>query len=203
MLPAFWRYLLPMFPETNVHLQDGRGLIEVICGPMFSGKTEELLRRLRRARIANIDLAIFKPDLDTRYGKNRIVSHDANYFPSMPLGHSSDVLRHYGRAKVVALDEVQFFDEGIVEVCSELAKNGIRVIAAGLDMDYLGQPFHPMPKILSIADYVTKLSAICQQCGWPAIHSYRKNADSQQVMLGEKDSYEPRCRKCFHLGDEA
>lgn len=165
---------------------------------MFSGKTEELLRRLRRAKIANIPLAIFKPEVDKRYSEMRIVSHDANYFPSLPLKNASLILKHSGDAQLVAIDEAQFFDEDLLPVLETLATKGVRVIAAGLDMDYLGKPFGVMPQILSVADYITKLNAICMVCGAQATHSYRKTASKETIQLGEKDIYEPRCRKCFH-----
>lgn len=191
-----------MFLEPRIG-DENRGWIEVIAGPMFSGKTEELLRRLRRAKIAGVKMAIFKPHIDIRYGQNKIVSHDANYFPSMPVKSSDEVLKHYGNADLVAIDETQFFDEGIVAVCEEMADNGVRVVCTGLDMDYLGKPFGPMPQILSVANYVTKIHAICMECGYPATHSFRKIKMEEQVVLGERESYEARCRKCFREGMEA
>lgn len=175
-----------------------KGWIEVICGSMFSGKTEELIRRLRRAQIAQQPVEIFKPATDTRYDALDIVSHDNNRIPGAPVSHSSKILTllHTGAA-VVGLDEVQFFDEGLPEVAEQLALRGIRVIAAGLDMDFQGKPFGPMPSLLAKAEYITKLHAICMQCGDIANYSYRKVAGDQQVLLGETDIYEPRCRDCF------
>lgn len=188
-----------MFLEPGIG-SEPRGWIEVIAGPMFSGKTEELLRRLRRAKIAQLKMAIFKPKIDIRYGQNKIVSHDANYFPSLPVSSSADILRNLGEAQLVAIDELQFFDEGIVDVCEELALNGCRVVCTGLDMDYLGKPFGPMPNILAIANYITKIHAICVQCGNPGTHSFRTINDSNRVVLGELESYEARCRSCFNEG---
>jgi thymidine kinase len=185
-----------MFIEPN-HSGEKRGSIEVICGSMFSGKTEELIRRLKRVRIANLRVVAFKPAIDNRYATEKIVSHDTNVVDSMPLTKASDMLLHYHDAEVIGIDEAQFFDMEIAEICDVLAFRGIRVIVAGLDMDYLGKPFGPMPQILAKADYVTKLHAICQQCGGIANYSYRKVANEEQVMLGATDSYEPRCRKCY------
>ncbi|MFN4892565.1 MAG: thymidine kinase [Bacteroidota bacterium] len=185
-----------MFIEPNTSGQR-RGSIEVICGSMFSGKTEELIRRLKRVKIANQQAAIFKPALDTRYDKQQIVSHDTNAIDSKPVEHSRRILELAGTAEVIGIDEAQFFDAELPEVCEELAKKGIRVIIAGLDMDYLGNPFGQMPNLLAIADFVTKLHAICMQCGHLANYSYRKVVDDAQVLLGAKDSYEPRCRSCY------
>lgn len=189
-----------MFLEPHIQTERPRGWIEVICGPMFSGKTEELLRRLRRAKIANMRMAIFKPALDIRYGQNKIVSHDANYFPSLPVKHSDEILKNVGNAQLVALDEVQFFDMQVVEVVEELAVQGRRVICAGLDMDYLGKPFEAIPPLLAVANYITKIQAICVQCGSPATHSFRLVSNDAKVMLGETESYEARCRQCFAEG---
>ncbi|MEN9525252.1 MAG: hypothetical protein RLZZ256_636 [Bacteroidota bacterium] len=185
-----------MFIEPNTSGQR-RGSIEVICGSMFSGKTEELIRRLKRVKIANQQAAIFKPALDTRYDKQQIVSHDTNAIDSKPVEHSRRILELAGTAEVIGIDEAQFFDAELPEVCEELAKKGIRVIIAGLDMDYLGKPFGQMPNLLAKADFVTKLHAICMQCGHIANYSYRKVVDDAQVLLGAKDSYEPRCRSCY------
>lgn len=185
-----------MFIEP--HLKDGgRGWIEVITGSMFSGKTEELIRRLKRVRIANMKAEIFKPAVDVRYDAQNIVSHDASLIQSTPVQHSATILLLSEGVEVVGVDEAQFFDDGIVEVCTKLAMRGTRVIAAGLDMDYLGKPFGPMPQLLAIADYITKVHAICMQCGNIATHSYRKIKNDAQLMLGEKNEYEPRCRHCF------
>ena len=153
---------------------------------MFSGKTEELLRRLRRAKIANQPMAIFKPEIDTRFGEYRIVSHDANYFPSMSIKNSRDIIKNAGDAVLVAIDEAQFFDDELPKVVKELALSGKRVIVAGLDMDYKGNPFGPMPDIMALAEYVTKLSAICVQCGGHATHSFRKSEGDGLILLGEK-----------------
>jgi thymidine kinase len=186
-----------MFIEPN--LTGGRkGWIEVVCGSMFSGKTEELIRRLKRARIANLKVEIFKPAIDTRYDETKVVSHDASSIPSTPIDNSQTILLMAQDVDVVGIDEAQFFDTEIIHVCETLALRGVRVIVAGLDMDYTGKPFGPMPHLLAIADYITKLHAICMRCGSIANISYRKTADSGQVLLGEKDTYEPRCRKCFH-----
>ena len=173
------------------------GSIEVICGPMFSGKTEELLRRLRRARFANQPMAIFKPVIDNRYSELNIVSHDTNFYPSLLISKASDMLKNRGEAMVVAFDEAQFFDESVIEVAEKLALDGVRVIASGLDMDSAGKPFGPVPALMAIADSVLKLNAICAVCGAEAIHSFRKTDHAGTIMVGAKDFYEPRCRKCF------
>jgi thymidine kinase len=173
-----------------------RGWIEVICGSMFSGKTEELIRRLKRVKIANQQVEIFKPMIDTRYDEKKIVSHDTNFIHSTPVAHSSKILELVNNVDVVGIDEAQFFDEGIVKVCEELAFKGTRVIVAGLDMDFQGKPFGQMPNLLAIADYITKLHAICMKCGSIAYVSHRIVANEEQVLLGEKDAYEPRCRIC-------
>lgn len=191
-----------MFLEPYISEENSAGWIEVICGPMFSGKTEELLRRLRRAKIANLRMAIFKPSIDIRYGQNKIVSHDTNYFPSMPVKKAIDILKHAGNAQLVAIDEIQFFDDEIIAICDELANRGKRVICAGLDMDYLGKPFGAMPQILAVADYITKIHAICVQCGRPGTHSFRIINDSETIVLGETESYEARCRSCFKEGEK-
>lgn len=186
-----------MFLEPIIH-GEHRGSIEVICGSMFSGKTEELIRRLKRAIIANLTVEIFKPALDKRYDELRVVSHDANTIHSTPVENSQNILLLTENADVVGIDEAQFFDTGIVSVCETLALKGIRVIVAGLDMDYTGKPFGPMPQLLAIADHITKLHAICVSCGSIANFSYRKIPQGDRVMLGEKDLYEPRCRICYH-----
>ena len=187
-----------MFIEPNI-TGERRGSIEVICGSMFSGKTEELIRRLKRARIANLKVEIFKPGLDTRYDEIRIVSHDTNSIISTPIDNSQKMLLLAQGVDVVGVDEAQFFDPEIANVCDELAFRGVRVIVAGLDMDFLGKPFGQMPFLLAKADYITKLHAICVQCGNIANYSYRKIPNEDQVMLGEKDVYEPRCRRCYKL----
>lgn len=175
-----------------------RGWIEVICGSMFSGKTEELIRRLKRARIANLKVEIFKPALDTRYDETQVVSHDANAIQSTPIDNSQTILLLAQDVDVVGIDEAQFFDNEITTVCETLALRGIRVIIAGLDMDYTGRPFGQMPDLLAIADFITKLHAICVKCGNLANFSFRKTAQDSQVLLGEKETYEPRCRICAH-----
>ena len=178
-----------------------RGWIEVICGSMFSGKTEELIRRLKRVEIANLKVEIFKPSIDMRYDDVKIVSHDANKLQSTPVSNSQTILLLAQDVDVVGIDEAQFFDDQITNVCEQLALKGIRVIVAGLDMDYQGKPFGQMPNLLATADYITKLHAICMKCGNIANVSYRKVAGGGQVLLGEKDLYEPRCRVCAALGD--
>jgi len=184
-----------MFIEQNI-TGERRGWIEVICGSMFSGKTEELIRRLKRAKIANLKIEIYKPAADTRYDVTKIVSHDANAIASTQVANSSEILALAQHAQVVGIDEAQFFDEGIIEVCETLVMQGKRVIVAGLDMDYLGKPFGPMPALLSVADFITKLHAICVQCGHLANVSYRTSNEEGTVVLGEKNNYEPRCRVC-------
>lgn len=187
-----------MFIEPNLK-GERRGWIEVICGSMFSGKTEELIRRLKRVKIANLKVEIFKPAIDTRYDETKIVSHDTNAIHSTPVESSQSILLLAQDVDVVGIDEAQFFDSEITMVCEQLATRGIRVIVAGLDMDYLGKPFGQMPNLLSIADYITKLHAICVKCGNIANISYRKIAEGGQVLLGEKDIYEPRCRHCAQI----
>jgi thymidine kinase len=189
-----------MFIEPNFK-GEKRGWIEVICGSMFSGKTEELIRRLKRVKIANLKAEIFKPAIDVRYDAEKIVSHDASSIHSTPVSSSQNILLLTQDVDVVGIDEAQFFDEGITQVCAQLALKGIRVIVAGLDMDYMGNPFGQMPNLLAIADYITKLHAICQVCGNIANISYRKVNEGGQVLLGEKDVYEPRCRVCSQLGN--
>lgn len=186
-----------MFIEPNIS-GERRGWIEVICGSMFSGKTEELIRRLKRVKIANQKVEIFKPAIDIRYDEVKIVSHDTNTIQSTPIDNSQKILLMANEVDVIGIDEAQFFDEEIANVCDELAYKGIRVIVAGLDMDYLGKPFGQMPFIMAKADYVTKLHAICMQCGNIANYSYRKIPNEDQVMLGATDAYEPRCRKCYN-----
>lgn len=186
-----------MFIEPNTS-GEKRGSIEVICGSMFSGKTEELIRRLKRVKIANQKVEIFKPAIDVRYDEVKIISHDATAIHSTPVDNSQKILLLAEGVEVVGIDEAQFFDAEIATVCDELARRGIRVIVAGLDMDYLGKPFGQMPYIMAKADYVTKLHAICMQCGSIANYSYRKIPNEDQVMLGATDAYEPRCRKCYY-----
>ncbi len=169
----------------------------MIAGSMFSGKTEELIRRLKRAKLANQNVEIFKPKTDTRYSAREVVSHDARAIPSTPVETASSILLLASNVEVVGIDEAQFFDDALVDVCTKLADSGVRVIAAGLDMDYLGKPFGPMPGLLAIAEEVTKVHAICMRCGSLASYSYRIADSDKQVLLGEKDNYEPLCRECF------
>ncbi len=189
-----------MFIEPNFK-GERRGWIEVICGSMFSGKTEELIRRLKRVEIAHLKAEIFKPVIDVRYDEVKIVSHDENKVHSTPVSNSQTILMLAQDVDVVGIDEAQFFDDQITIVCEKLALKGIRVIVAGLDMDYSGKPFGQMPNLLAIADYITKLHAICMKCGNIANVSYRKVSGGAQVLLGEKDIYEPRCRVCATLAD--
>ena len=174
------------------------GWIEVICGSMFSGKTEELIRRMRRAVFANQRVEIFKPQIDVRYSVDEVVSHNSNSIPSTPVESSAQILLMATNVDVVGIDEAQFFYEGIVEVCMALADKGIRVIVAGLDMDYLGKPFGPMPALMARAEHVDKVHAICVRCGNIAQHSHRLTKNDKLVVLGEKDTYEPICRHCFN-----
>ena len=192
--------MLRMFIEPNFK-GERRGWIEVICGSMFSGKTEELIRRLKRVKIAHLKVEIFKPALDTRYDEVDIVSHDTNKINSTPVDSSQNILLLANDIDVVGIDEAQFFDDEIANVCENLALRGMRVIVAGLDMDYLGRPFGQMPNLLAKADYITKLHAICVKCGNIANVSYRKSTQQAQVILGEMDVYEPRCRHCAQLAD--
>jgi thymidine kinase len=174
------------------------GWIEVICGSMFSGKTEELIRRLKRARIASQKVEIFKPEMDTRYDLESVVSHDSSSILATPIQSSSQILLYTNKdVNVVGIDEAQFFDEELPVVCNTLANNGIRVIVAGLDMDYLGKPFGPIPALLATAEYVTKIHAICMKCGDLANYTHRLVSNDRLVVLGEKDLYEPLCRKCY------
>ena len=189
-----------MFLEPHFKGQRS-GWIEVICGSMFSGKTEELIRRLKRAKIAGQKVEIFKPRVDTRYDEVNVVSHDDNSILSTPVEHSTNLLELAEGANVIGIDEAQFFDDNLPAVCQQLALKGIRVIVAGLDMDYRGVPFGPVPDLLAVGEYITKVHAICQHCGNLATHSYRLSADAEQVVLGEKDRYEARCRTCYHMGN--
>jgi thymidine kinase len=178
------------------------GSIEVICGSMFSGKTEELIRRLNRARIARLRVEIFSPKADTRFMDNALVSHNSNSIPSTPVENASSILLLGSDVHVIGIDEAQFFDAELPDVCNILANKGIRVIVAGLDMDFKGRPFGPMPTIMAMAESVTKLHAVCVRCGNPALYSYRLVPDESKILLGEKESYEPRCRICYHIIDE-
>ena len=176
-----------------------KGWIEVICGSMFSGKTEELIRRLKRADFAHQRVEIFKPMIDVRYAAEQVVSHDFHSIRSTPVDSSQSILLLTGDVDVVGIDEAQFFDHNLVSVCKTLADRGIRVVIAGLDMDYLGNPFGPMPQLMATAEYVTKVHAICVRCGDIAHHSHRLTANNKLVLLGEQESYEPLCRHCFNL----
>src|ERR1700760_878680 len=173
------------------------GSIEVICGSMFSGKTEELIRRLRRAQIARLTVEIFKPKTDTRFDETAVVSHNANSIQSTPVDTSSAILLLGSQVQVVGIDEAQFFDDELPNVCTILANRGVRVIVAGLDMDFKGKPFGPIPRIMAIAESVTKVHAVCVRCGNPALYSYRLADNENTILLGEKESYEPRCRDCY------
>ncbi|MEO0337926.1 MAG: thymidine kinase, partial [Bacteroidota bacterium] len=178
-----------------------KGWIEVVCGCMFSGKTEELIRRLKRAKFAQQKVEIFKPKIDTRYDDLRVVSHDSNYILSTPIKHSKDLLKLSEGIDVIGIDEAQFFDMELTKHCETLALKGVRVIVAGLDMDYRGVPFGPMPNLLAVAEYITKVHAICTHCGNLATHSYRLTEEGETVLLGEKEKYEPRCRSCYNMGN--
>jgi thymidine kinase len=186
-----------MFLEQTRLQNQRKGCIEVVTGSMFSGKTEELIRRLKRAKIAKQQVEIFKPAIERRYDEVNIVSHDANFIQSTPVPSSSNILLLGHDVDVIGIDEAQFFDDQLPHVCEALANNGTRVIIAGLDMDFLGKPFGPMPMLLAIADYITKVHAICMNCGDLATHSYRTTHDEALIVLGEKESYIPLCRACF------
>jgi len=191
-------YFCCMLIENNIITQRKRGWIEVIAGSMFSGKTEELIRRLRRAEIARQKVEIFKPSIDTRYSATEVVSHDEKAIRSTAVDNSATILLLSGDVDVVGVDEAQFFDMGLIEVCNRLADTGIRVIVAGLDMDFKGLPFGPVPGLMASAEDVIKLHAICMRCGNLAQYSHRLSGTEKLVLLGEKDTYEPLCRECFH-----
>ena len=186
-----------MFLEQFPLQKKSNGWIEVICGSMFSGKTEELIRRLRRAEFANQQLILFKPKIDNRYSKKNVVSHSGNEFEAVLIENSSEIIGHIDQHMVVAIDEAQFFDDGIVGVCESLSAKGIRVVLAGLDMDYTGKPFGPMPNLLAVAEYVTKVHAICVSCGNLAQFSNRTVSETSQVLVGAVEKYRPLCRACF------
>lgn len=186
-------------PKTRGKIDQRGGWIEVVCGSMFSGKTEELIRRLNRAKIAKLKVEIFKPAIDIRYNETDIVSHDQNAIRSTPVSAAEEILLLTGNCDVVGIDEAQFLDNGVVEVANKLADQGKRVIIAGLDMDSKGRPFGPMPALMAIAEYVTKVHAICVKCGDIAHYSFRTVPDESRVLLGEKESYEARCRRCYAL----
>lgn len=178
------------------------GWIEVIAGCMFSGKTEELIRRLRRAKIAKLEVKIFKPKIDNRYSENEIVSHSEQSLPSIIVDNSKTILEQSENAQVIGIDEAQFFDNDLIDVCNQLADNGKRVIVAGLDQDYRGIPFEPIPQLLAVAEYITKTLAICVNCGNPADKTQRKIKSGERVLVGASDSYEARCRKCHYIPEE-
>lgn len=185
---------LEQFPSENRQ----NGWIEVICGSMFSGKTEELIRRLKRAQFANQEITLFKPLIDDRYHEENVVSHQGTSLKAIPVTNSSEILTQWSNEKIVAIDEAQFFDQGLVDVCNVLAKKGVRVLIAGLDMDYLGVPFGPIPQLLAIAEYVTKVHAICVSCGNLAQYSHRTVSESGQVLVGAVEKYKPLCRVCYN-----
>ena len=189
--------IMVVFSEDHIQETRRRGRIEVICGSMFSGKTEELIRRLKRAKFARQRVEIFKPAMDTRYSEEEVVSHDSNSIASTPIDSSASILLFSSDKDVVGIDEAQFFDEGLVDVCNQLADNGIRVIVAGLDMDFKRIPFGPIPALLAIADEVTKVHAICVKCGNLAYATHRITKSDKRVLLGEKADYEPLCRACY------
>jgi thymidine kinase len=186
-----------MFLENTINHKEQFGWIEVICGSMFSGKTEELIRRLRRAQFAKQKVEIFKPVLDTRYHSENVVSHNANEINSIPVASASDIWDLAKNCDVVGIDEAQFFEEDLIEVCNNLANNGVRVIVAGLDMDFLGKPFGPMPNLMATAEYVTKVHAICTRTGGLANYSFRKTESNSQFLLGEQEDYEPLSRAAY------
>ena len=183
--------------ESQINHLTQKGSVEVICGSMFSGKTEELLRRLKRAQFAKLNIIVFKPKIDNRYDTQKVVSHDENTINAIPVDCANNILPLVNQAQVVAIDEAQFFDADLIAVCNELANTGVRVIIAGLDMDFLGKPFGVIPQILAIAEHITKVHAICIDCSAIANHSYRKTTDTTLVKLGEKEEYKALCRNCF------
>lgn len=190
-----------MFLEPSFRGQRS-GWIEIVTGCMFSGKSEELIRRLKRAQIANQSVVCFKPKKDDRYADEQVVSHDKNAQESIPIEDSREILQHVEQfTNVVGIDEAQFFDEEIVNITQKLALTGKRVVVAGLDLDFRGMPFGPMPALMAVAEYVTKVHAICPHCGNLATHSYRLSEETETVVIGEKDKYEPRCRMCYSMGN--
>lgn len=192
-----------MFLENTTKQPRGGGWIEVICGSMFSGKTEELIRRLNRAKIARQRVEIFKPAVDTRYDEENVVSHNETAIKSTPVQAASQIILLANDVDVVGIDEAQFFDNAVVDVSVKLANQGKRVIVAGLDMDYLAKPFEPMNHLMAVAEFVTKTHAICMNCGAIASYTYRLDDSDQQVLLGEKDVYQARCRRCYNEGMQA
>lgn len=190
-----------MFIEPRRSRSKIKGWLEVICGSMFSGKTEELIRRLKRAEIAQMKVIIFKPKIDNRYDETSVVSHDDNKIESIPIENPKDIIELSKGLDVVGIDEVQFFSDEIIEVCNTLANKGVRVVVAGLDMDFAGVPFHPMPSLMATAEYVTKVHAICMGCGDVAQYSNRISEGSQKILLGEKNDYQALCRTCFNIAN--
>jgi thymidine kinase len=186
-----------MFLENNLSHSKSGGCIEVVTGSMFSGKTEELIRRIRRAEIAKQNVGIYKPEIDNRYSDKDVVSHDSKAISAMPVKSAKEIIELAENNEVVGIDEAQFFEDDLIEVCNHLANSGKRVIVAALDMDFTGKPFGPLPQLLSIAEYVTKVHAICMRCGNLANYSHRLSDTKKLVMLGETDTYEPLCRSCY------
>ncbi len=190
-----------MFLENSLHNAPRKGWIEVITGSMFSGKTEELIRRLKRANFARQKVEIFKPVLDNRYSSQKVTSHDANSIHSTPVQTANEIISFYYAnpgLEVIGVDEAQFFDDGLVDVCNKLADSGVRILVAGLDMDFKGRPFGPIPSLMATAEYITKVHAICMHCGNLAQFSHRKSLSESLVLIGEKEEYEPLCRECFY-----
>jgi thymidine kinase len=187
-----------MFLEQLPSESRNQGWIEVICGSMFSGKTEELIRRLKRVEFANQKLLLFKPKIDDRYSEENVVSHKGSSFTAIAVSSSDEILNHWKKERIVAIDEAQFFDHALVHVCNQLAEKGVRIIIAGLDMDYLGKPFGPMPELLCTAEYVTKVHAICVSCGNLAQFSHRTSSKEGQVLVGAVEAYQPLCRGCYN-----
>lgn len=190
-----------MFIEPRRSRSKVKGWLEVICGSMFSGKTEELIRRLKRAEIAQLKVIIFKPKIDNRYDETSVVSHDDNKIESIPIDDPKDIIKLSKGIDVVGIDEVQFFSDEIIDVCNQLANSGTRVVVAGLDMDFAGVPFHPMPSLMATAEYVTKVHAICMGCGDVAQYSNRISEGDQKILLGEKNDYQALCRVCFKIAN--
>jgi len=186
-------FIEPLITQKNV------GWIEVICGSMFSGKTEELIRRLNRGILAKKEIYIFKPKIDDRYDEKNIVSHNKKSINSIPIESPNEILQHIKDGGIIGIDEAQFFDNSLIDIVEYLANKGFRIIIAGLDMDYLGKPFGPMPQLLSIAEFVTKVNAICMNCGGVASHTYRLDSSEEQILIGSTSKYEARCRKCYSL----
>lgn len=190
-----------MFIEPRRSRSKIKGWLEVICGSMFSGKTEELIRRLKRAEIAQLKVIIFKPKIDNRYDETSVVSHDDNKIESIPIDNPEDIIKLAEGLDVVGIDEVQFFSDDIINICNILANKGVRVVVAGLDMDFAGVPFHPMPSLMATAEYVTKVHAICMGCGDVAQYSNRISDGDQKILLGEKNDYQALCRTCFNIAN--